>query len=115
TYDRSKSQAVNDPFGDMFEDFFGRRGQRVPQQNRPAPMGKGSGVIVTGDGYIMTNNHVVEDADKIEVILADKRVLEAKVIGRDKNTDLALIKISATDLPIVKLGNSDAVRVGEWV
>lgn len=115
TYSRSKGQAVNDPFGDMFEDFFGRRRQPMPQKNVPAPMGKGSGVIVTGDGYIMTNNHVVEDAEKIEVILSDKRVLEAKVIGRDKNTDLALIKINATDLPIVKLGNSDDVRVGEWV
>ncbi len=115
TYSRSKGQSADDPFGDMFEDFFGRKRQSAPQQNRPAPMGKGSGVIVTGDGYIMTNNHVVEDAEKIEVILSDKRVLEAKVIGRDKNTDLALIKISATDLPIVKLGNSDDVRVGEWV
>ncbi|HET8829206.1 MAG TPA: Do family serine endopeptidase [Pelobium sp.] len=115
TYERSRSEVAYDPFGDMFEDFFGRRGQRVPQQNRPAPMGKGSGVIVTDDGYIMTNNHVVEGADKIEVILSDKRVLEAKVIGRDKSTDLALIKINATDLPIVKLGDSDAVRVGEWV
>jgi Do/DeqQ family serine protease len=115
TYSRSRGQASVDPFGDMFEDFFGRRGQRVPQQNMPAPMGKGSGVIVTGDGYIMTNNHVVEDAEKIEVILSDKRVLDAKVIGRDKNTDLALIKINATDLPVVKLGNSDDVRVGEWV
>lgn len=115
TYNSSKGQIANDPFGDMFEDFFGRRGQRSPQQNRPAPTGKGSGVIVTGDGYIMTNNHVVEDAEKIEVILSDKRVLEAKVIGRDKNTDLALIKINAKDLPIVKLGNSDDVRIGEWV
>lgn len=118
TYSRSKGQNGADPFGDMFEDFFGRRGQRAPQQNQqnmPAPMGKGSGVIVTGDGYIMTNNHVVEDAEKIEVILSDKRVLDAKVIGRDKNTDLALIKINATDLPVVKLGNSDEVKVGEWV
>ncbi len=113
TYNRSASSGgYSDPFGDMFEDFFGRRSR--PQSNTPA-MGKGSGVIVTGDGYIMTNNHVVEDADKIEVILTDKRVLQAKVIGRDKNTDLALIKIDANDLPIVKLGNSDDVRVGEWV
>lgn len=115
TYSRSKGQSANDPFGDMFEDFFGRRRQQTPQRDRPAPTGKGSGVIVTGDGYIMTNNHVVEDAEKIEVILSDKRVLQAKVIGRDKNTDLALIKINASDLPIVKLGNSDDVRVGEWV
>jgi Do/DeqQ family serine protease len=114
TYNRSMGQG-NDPFGDMFEDFFGRKRRIAPDENSPAPMGKGSGVIVSPDGYIMTNNHVVENAEKIEVILTDKRVLQAKVIGRDKNTDLALIKIEASSLPIVKLGNSDAVRIGEWV
>lgn len=113
TYSRSMVQN-NDPFGDMFQDFFGRRGQQQ-SQNTPPPMGKGSGVIVTSDGYIMTNNHVVENAEKIEVILTDKRVLQAKVIGRDKNTDLALIKVNATNLPVVKLGNSDDVKVGQWV
>jgi serine protease Do len=119
TYSRSmaKNGGGTDPFGDMFQDFFGRKQRQSPDQNQnaPAPMGKGSGVIVTSDGYIMTNNHVVEDAEKIEVILSDKRVLSAKVIGRDKNTDLALIKINAQDLPVVKLGNSDNVKVGEWV
>lgn len=115
TYSRSLGSPGGDPFGDMFEDFFGRRRPSTPNQGAPAPMGKGSGVIVTDDGYIMTNNHVVENAEKIEVILTDKRVLQAKVIGRDKNTDLALIKITANNLPIVKLGNSDLVRVGEWV
>jgi serine protease Do len=116
TYSRNMARTSgNEPFGDMFEDFFGRRQRSAPQQTAPGPMGKGSGVIVTDDGYIMTNNHVVEDAEKIEVILSDKRVLQAKVIGRDKNTDLALIKVSATDLPIVRLGNSDNVKVGEWV
>ncbi len=114
TYNRSGSspRQGSDPFGDMFEDFFGRRSR--PQSNTPAT-GKGSGVIITGDGYIMTNNHVVDNADKIEVILTDKRVLSAKVIGKDKNTDLALIKVEANNLPIVKLGDSDNVRVGEWV
>jgi Do/DeqQ family serine protease len=72
-------------------------------------------VIITPDGYIVTNNHVVEDADKIEVQLTDKRTYEAKVIGRDPNTDLALIKVNATNLPIVKMGNSDNVQIGEWV
>ncbi|MDA9554676.1 Do family serine endopeptidase [Pelobium sp.] len=115
TYSKSMANEGADPFGDMFEDFFGRRRRSVPNQNMPAPMGKGSGVIVTDDGYIMTNNHVVENAEKIEVILTDKRVLQAKVIGRDKNTDLALIKINASNLPVVKLGNSDEVKVGEWV
>lgn len=114
TYNKtsSSSRGGGDPFSDMFEDFFGRRMR--PQSNTPS-MGKGSGVIVTDDGYIMTNNHVVDNADKIEVILTDKRVLSAKVIGKDKMTDLALIKVEASNLPVVKLGNSDDVRVGEWV
>ncbi len=99
------------PF-DMFEEFFG-----VPQQRgqaRPATA-SGSGVIISPDGYIVTNNHVVEEADKIEVVLTDKRKYEAKVIGRDPNFDLALIKVNANGLPIVKLGNSDNVQIGEWV
>src|SRR5690606_19692147 len=70
---------------------------------------------ISEDGYIMTNNHVVEDATKIEVQLTDKRVLEAKIIGRDPNTDLALIKINEKGLPFVRFGNSDEVRIGEWV
>jgi len=95
---------------DLFEDFFGgRRGSQGPAQ------GSGSGVIISDDGYIVTNNHVVDNADKIDVILPDKRSLVAKVIGRDANTDLALIKIEGSGFPIVKLGNSDNVRVGEWV
>jgi serine protease Do len=93
-------------FGDMF-------GQRMPRQ---APqMASGSGVIISPDGYIVTNNHVVEKADKIEITTNDHREFKAKVIGTDPNTDLALIKIDATNLPIVKLGNSDDARVGEWV
>lgn len=99
-----------DQMQDMFEDFFG--GRRRPQG---PSMGSGSGVIISDDGYIVTNNHVVENADKIDVILPDKRSLVAKVIGRDANTDLALIKIEGTGFPIVKLGDSDNVRVGEWV
>lgn len=102
------------PF-DMFEEFFGmpqqRRGQGQPRQAQAS----GSGVIISPDGYIVTNNHVVEDADKIEVQLTDNRTYEAKVIGRDPNFDLALIKVNATNLPMVKLGNSDDVQVGEWV
>lgn len=100
------------PF-DMFEEFFG-----APQQRRgnSRPMtASGSGVIISPDGYIVTNNHVVEEADKIEVVLTDKRSYEAKVIGRDPNFDLALIKVNATGLPMVKLGNSDNVQIGEWV
>lgn len=113
TYEGSaSSRGGQDPFGDMFEDFFGAprgRSQRVPQR------ASGSGVIVTPDGYIVTNNHVVENASKIDIILPDKRSYTAKIIGTDPNTDLALVKVEAKNLPIVKLGNSDEVQVGEWV
>lgn len=108
----SRGSGGGSPF-DLFEEFFG-----VPQQrrgpSRPATA-SGSGVIISPDGYIVTNNHVVEEADKIEVMLTDKRKFEAKVIGRDANFDLALLKVTANDLPIVKFGNSDAVQIGEWV
>lgn len=104
------------PF-DLFEEFFGvpRQRQQMPQQQQRPPQATGSGVLISTDGYIVTNNHVVEDADKIEVSLTDRRVFEAKIIGRDPNTDLALIKINEKNLPFVKLGNSDDVRIGEWV
>src|SRR5690606_19702342 len=75
----------------------------------------GPGVLLTPDGYIVTNNHDAEDADKIEAQLTDKRTFEAKVIGKDPNTDLAVIKVNASNLPIVKMGNSDNVQIGEWV
>lgn len=78
-------------------------------------MASGSGVILSSDGYIVTNNHVVENANKIEITTNDHRNFIARVIGTDPNTDLALIKINAVDMPVVKLGNSDAVKVGEWV
>src|SRR5690606_6174969 len=111
TYESSAGgQQQISPF-DMFEEFFGRPG--TPQRRGPA-RASGSGVIISPDGYIVTNNHVVEDADKIEVELTDKRRMEAKLIGRDPNTDLALIKISAKDLPVVKFGDSDKVNIGEW-
>ncbi|WP_069659600.1 Do family serine endopeptidase [Arcticibacter eurypsychrophilus] len=102
-----------DPMEEMFRDFFGS--PRGGNAERQPTMASGSGVIVSPDGYIITNNHVVEKASKIEVILTDNRSYEAKVIGRDPNTDLALIKVAATGLPVVKLGNSDNVQVGEWV
>ena len=99
---------VHDPFADFFW------GYRAPQQQQMR-QGAGSGVIVSSDGYIMTNNHVVEGADKIQVHLNDSRMFEGTVIGRDPSTDLALLKIDAKDLATVTYGNSDAVRVGEWV
>ncbi len=92
-----------------FEEFF-------PQNRRPpVERGSGSGFIISSDGYILTNNHVVADADRVEVRLFDKRQFAAKVVGRDAATDVAVIKIDATDLPAATLGNSDSTRIGEWV
>jgi serine protease Do len=90
--------------------------QFLPQQRGPREIhGSGSGFIIAPDGYILTNNHVVEGADKLEVKLFDKRTFSARVVGRDPNTDIAVIHIDAHNLPAVSLGNSDSVRVGEWV
>lgn len=112
TFASSGSSGGGSPM-DMMEEFFGGgRGGRTQRAPRAA---SGSGVILTPDGYIVTNNHVVENAEKIQVILSDRRKVEARVIGRDANTDLALIKVDASDLPVVKMGNSDNVQVGEWV
>ncbi len=106
----SQSQRGIDPF----EEFFGFRN---PERNGPPRegMSSGSGVIISADGYIVTNNHVIENATKINITLDDKTRYEAKIIGTDPTTDLALIKIEATGLPFVKFGNSDKVQVGEWV
>ena len=95
--------------GSPFEDLFGAPPSRGPAR------GSGSGVLITPDGYIVTNNHVIENASEIEVVLPDKRAFKAKLIGRDPSTDLALVKVDAKNLPIVTLGNSDEVQVGEWV
>ena len=96
-----------DPFAEFFWGY--RTAPSVPLR------GAGSGVIISEDGYIVTNNHVVEGADRIQVHLNDKRQFEAKVIGRDPSTDLALIKVDAKDLPVIAYANSDDVKVGEWV
>ena len=98
---------------DIFDWFFGD-GRTHPQQS-PTRQGVGSGVIISNDGFIVTNNHVVNDADEVSVVLNDKREFKAKLIGSDPSTDLALIKISASDLPIFKFGNSDDLKLGEWV
>lgn len=97
----------------IFRDFFGDGG--FPFGQRGPSMGSGSGVIISADGYIVTNNHVVNGAEKIEVVLNDKRSYKGKVIGTDPNTDLALVKIDADNLPFVVYGNSDDVKIGEWV
>ena len=98
---------------DLFEYFFGQRSQ-TPQQPQPQS-GIGSGVIISTDGYIITNNHVIERADTIEVSLNDNRKFIAKTIGTDPYTDIALLKIEATDLQALPFGDSDNLKVGEWV
>lgn len=106
-----------DPFGgmgdDLFRRFFGDGGGRaMPQPDQKA---SGSGVIVSSDGYIVTNNHVVNGATNITVTLNNRRNYTAKVIGTDPNTDLALIKIDGKNLPVMNIGNSDDVKLGQWV
>mgnify|MGYP000335104445 FL=1 len=100
---------------DPFFEFFG-----IPQQGRRGPStqerrGGGSGVIISADGYIVTNNHVVDEATRLRVKLSDGRTFDAKVIGADPTTDVALVKIEAEDLPTLPFGSSDSLRLGEWV
>lgn len=106
----AKGGGYNDP---LFEFFFGPGygGQREPRRQS----GLGSGVIISQDGYIVTNNHVINGADKLEVTLNDKRTFNGRIVGTDPTTDLALVKIEADNLPVVKFGNSDDLRIGEWV
>ena len=102
---------MDDPF---FRQFFGERGnQQAPTQ--PTREGLGSGVIVREDGYILTNHHVIDGADKIQVDLYDNRTLEAKVVGSDAPSDLAVLKVDAGGLPVLVLGDSDRTRVGDVV
>ncbi len=108
----------SDPFDDFFGEFFGR-GNRGGTQRRqiqtPKQEAAGSGVIISTDGYIVTNNHVVENANEINITLNDNREFTARVVGLDATTDLALLKIDATGLPAITIGDSDALKVGEWV
>ncbi len=110
---------VQDPFQDFFGEFFGYGGRgQQPQQReykQPDRHAAGSGVIISTDGYIVTNNHVVGEADEIEVKLNDNREFKGRIIGCDANTDLALIKIDAKDLPAIVIGNSDDLKLGQWV
>ena len=112
-----RTQRPSNPFSDLFDDdvfnqFFGRGngGGYVPEQRA-----SGSGVIISADGYIVTNNHVVENADELMVTLSNKKSYTAKVIGRDPAYDLAVIKIDAGSLPFILYGNSDDVKIGQWV
>ncbi len=101
---------------DMLRRFFGDRGQGPRQMPRtPKQRGLGSGVVVTSDGYILTNNHVIDSADDIRIEFNDGRSFKAKLVGADKPSDLALLKIDQTGLPTLPLGNSDAVQVGDVV
>lgn len=107
---RTKSMVNQQARNPIMEWFYGDRYQR-PREVQ----GFGSGVIISDDGYIITNNHVIEDAEGIEVKLNDNRTFPAEVIGRDPSTDIALLKIKANNLPYVRYGDSDQLRLGEWV
>lgn len=107
-----------DPFAEFFGDFFGAPRGGTSQQREykePDRRGSGSGVIISSDGYIVTNNHVVAGADEILVKLNDNREFSGRIIGLDSNTDLALIKIEGKDLPTLPIGNSDDLKIGQWV
>jgi len=108
---RNVSRQMMDPF----EDFFGGGGGNPHRQQPESQEASGSGVIISSDGYIVTNNHVVQDADEVTVVLNDKRSYKAKVISTDPSTDIAVIQVKATNLPFLSFGDSDALRVGEWV
>lgn len=122
---RQQNYGTYDPFG-MFDFFFGPQ-QQQPRRQQPrsnkksnsddnlVQSGLGSGVIVSEDGYIVTNNHVVDGADKLEILLNDNSTYEARVIGTDEATDLALIKVDAKGLSAITFGNSEEVKIGEWV
>ncbi len=119
TYREVQHQYYSSPFDQLFRDYYGNRYQPQQRQQQAEPQqqraGSGSGVIITADGYIATNNHVIDGADKVEVVLDDRRRYDAEVIGRDPTTDLALLKINEKELPYIEFGNSDDLKIGEWV
>ena len=127
TVEKASSRAGANGMDEEMLEFFKRFGvpipnmprkqnpQRPQQDEEPQPRGVGSGFILTADGYVMTNAHVVEGAEEVVVTLADKREFKAKIIGADKRTDVAVVKIEATGLPAVKVGDLNRLRVGEWV
>jgi len=107
-----KTKTYREGSGNPFYDFFfGYRDDGEPEQI----LGYGSGVILTSDGYIVTNNHVIKGSEEVEVILNDKRSFDAEILGTDPNTDLAVLKIRENNLPFLRFGNSDNLRLGEWV
>ena len=107
---------VRDPFYEFFGEMFGNRGGGQQRQvQTPERVGFGSGVIISKDGYIVTNNHVIDKADVISVKLNDGREFQGRIIGTDPSTDLALVKIEGEDLPTIPVGDSDQLKIGEWV
>jgi Do/DeqQ family serine protease len=110
-----KANQQQQQMDDLFRDFFGDQAPRFQGPQGGKQEASGSGVILSEDGFIVTNNHVIENADKIEVVLNDKRSYTATLIGADPTTDLALLKIEEKNLSFVRFGNSDKVRIGEWV
>ncbi|MEM9325609.1 MAG: Do family serine endopeptidase [Bacteroidota bacterium] len=112
TYDGSTASRAESPFEDFFRDYFDQAPRRG---NGRQSRGSGSGVIFTDDGFIVTNNHVVDGASEIEVLLTDNRSYPARIVGTDPNTDLAVIRIQADNLNPIAWGNSDETQIGEWV
>ena len=110
TYRNPFTPFFNDPFFRDFFDFFPQ-----PEERRIPQKGLGSGFIFRSDGYILTNEHVIQGAEQIKITLKDGRKYDGKVVGSDPLTDIAIIKVNATDLPTLPLGDSDQARVGEWV
>tara|TARA_B100000927_G_scaffold289741_1_gene286939 strand:+ start:733 stop:1824 length:1092 start_codon:yes stop_codon:yes gene_type:complete len=106
-----KSKYMSNEIYGYYDPFYGKRFFNQPKEN----IASGSGVIISKDGYIITNRHVINDAKEIEVVLNDKRTYSAKILGEDPNSDLALLKIEENKLPFLKFGNSNNLRVGEWV
>ena len=113
----SYGRGFGDPrYDEFFERFFGQQPRpSVPRENSRPVVSTGSGFIISSDGYLLTNNHVVEDADEVKVSLGDRREYKAEIIGTDPRSDVAVLKIDAEDLPTLKIGKSDKLRVGEWV
>ena len=112
---KKQTVTVRDPFYEFFGDMFGNHGGRQRQIETPEKVGFGSGVIISKDGYIVTNNHVIDNADIISVKLNDGREFKGRIIGADASTDLALVKIEGEDLPTIPVGDSDQLKIGEWV
>ena len=112
---KTQTVTVRDPFYEFFGDMFGNRGGQQRQVQTPERVGFGSGVIISKDGYIVTNNHVIDKADVISVKLNDGREFKGRIIGADPSTDLALVKIEGEDLPIIPIGDSEQLKIGEWV